>query len=675
MHDVRGRRSATLGVVAIVAALALPRPALAQAAAEALPAERAALFVRDDGGGWVPVPLVGTEVSIRVTGPIVRARVVQRFANPTDRWLEGVYVFPLPAQAAVDRMRLMVGDRVLEGQVQEKAQARETYERARRDGRRASLVEQSRPNVFTTAVANLGPGETAEVEIEYQEVLRLADGRYRMRFPTVVAPRFEPGATAWGPPPAASGPGLLRISDPPVAQPPVRHPADGPVQPIRFEVFLDPGFPLSSVESPSHAVFVEPLAGGVQRVLSRDVADRDFVLDWVPAAGAAPRVAIFAEPLDGEVYVLLVVLPPSPSTTTDLSREVVFVVDTSGSMGGPALDQARRALLQALDGLEARDAFNVIRFDSHTRPLYETSQPADARRLKEARDWVRGLRARGGTHMLPALRRAFETDRGLGDVRQVVFLTDGSVGTEAALFGLIESDLGRSRLFSVGVGTAPNGHLLTRAARHGRGTHTFIASPEEVAARMGALLRKLERPVLGDVRVGWNAPAEAWPAQIPDLYAEEPLVLTARLPHTGGAVTLEGRLGALPWRASFPLEPAEGRRGIAALWARRKIAALMEGLATGADRERVRAAVVEVALRHHLVSTYTSLVAVDVTPVRPSREGLASSDVPANLPAGWNAEAVGTLPRTATPGALLRGLGLAVLVAAAGLARRGRRAA
>ncbi len=662
MQGVRGWKLGIAGVVLMGLGLAPPRPAAAAGPDEV---GGGTLFVQRPGGGVAPLPLLQTDVDLKVTGMVARTRLVQRFANPSDVWVEGVYLFPLPEMAAVDHLDMRIGERVIEGQIRERAQARRSYEKARNEGRKASLVEQERPNLFTASVANIGPGELVEVAIEYQETVRYRDGRFRLRLPLVAAPRYVPGAAedpaaatpaALPLPPTAAVPDAARIAGP------LWNPDEGSHNRLRLRVELDAGVPLSSMASPTHVVFAQELAVGRQRVYLEDLADRDFVLEWKPEPGSEPRVALFAEPNGPGADVLLMVMPPETGeAATRLTREVVFVIDVSGSMGGTSIRQARAALLLALERLAPGDRFNVIRFNDQHRALFSNGVPADAANLQRARAWVKGLDAGGGTDMLPALRRALDGDDGSGDVRQVVFITDGSIANEVELFRLLHADLGRSRLFPVGIGSAPNGYFLERAARFGRGTPTFIATPPEVQTKMHELFARLESPVLTDVEVLWGDAVEMWPERVPDLYLGEPVVVTARVPRFVGDVVVRGRRGRVPWEVRVPLAPGPPERGIGVLWARSKIAALMNSLATGAEPDAVRGAVLAVALEHHLVSKYTSLVAVDVTPSRPEREALRRSAVPSNRPAGWSA---GVLPRTATPAPLLRLLGMLMLAGA-----------
>ncbi|HEX6200832.1 MAG TPA: marine proteobacterial sortase target protein, partial [Thermoanaerobaculia bacterium] len=641
------------------------------------------LLATEVDGVFLPAPGQETEVTIRVAGPVARAEVRQRFRNPTDAWVEGVYVFPLPDGAAVDGLRMVVGDRVIEGEVREREEAAAVYEAARREGRRASLVEQERPNLFTTSVANLGPGEELEVVLTYQEELRYDSGRFALRFPLVAPPRYVPGPRP-GPLGGADLPpvvraglrglglgGLVQASAGPVPDAhrlaaPVAPAAAGPVNPVTLTVLLDAGFPVDRMGSASHAIDVARRPGGrayrvslapqIEGAAAGAVpADRDFVLEWAPAVGREPGSALFTEEVDGETYALLMVLPPTlrSAGAPGPPREAIFVIDTSGSMHGDSLAQARAALGFALDRLRPEDSFNVIRFSSDAEVLFAESLPAGDQALAAARSFVDGLEAEGGTEMLPALAVALQARPVPGAVRQVVFITDGAVGNEAELLAFARRHLGTSRLFTVGIGSAPNGHFMRRAAEEGRGTFTYVGRVEDVGPVMEELFAKLESPVLTGLEVGWSdavlaAGAELWPERLPDLYAGEPVVLAARLPSAprpGATVEIAGLLGDRPWSTVQRLDGGERRPGIAKLWARRKIAALSGLTLDGAPEDEVRRAVVEVALRHRLVSQFTSLVAVDVTPGRPADQVLRSRRLPVALPAGWSAEhLVGELP-------------------------------
>ncbi|WP_041749123.1 marine proteobacterial sortase target protein [Bradyrhizobium cosmicum] len=616
-------------------------------------ARSGSLLLKEDGATIEAIRL-GVDVDITVSGPTLRARVTQIFRNPTKDWVEATYVYPLPTGGAVDTLKMVVGDRVIVGDIKERRQARVIYEQARRAGQKAALTEQERPNIFTNSIANIGPGETVLVQIEYQEPVQQSGNEYSLRLPLVVGPRYNPApivqsvdfrqdGSGWGATNSDPVPDRDRIS------PPVLDPAkNAPVNPTSITVHLKAGFALGEVKSHHHNVKVESPDDTTRIVTLADgavPADRDFELTWKPAAAKAPSVGLFRERVGDADYLLAFVTPPSAEQATQkpLPREVVFVIDNSGSMGGTSIVQAKASLTYALSRLQPNDRFNVIRFDDTMDMLFPTSVPADAAHVGEATAFVSALQARGGTEMVPAMRAAL-TDK-LGDtntVRQVVFLTDGAIGNEQQLFEAITAMRGRSRVFMVGIGSAPNTYLMTRASELGRGAFTHIGSVEQVEERMRGLFAKLENPAVTGLSAKFSdAKADVTPGIIPDVYRDEPLVLAARLDKLAGSLEIKGRVGDRPWSVTLPLQNAAEGKGLSKLWAKRKIGdaevarSLREMTPEDSDK-----AILALALDHQIVTRLTSLVAVDKTPSRPEGAPLKLSELPINLPAGWDFEKV-----------------------------------
>jgi Ca-activated chloride channel family protein len=365
------------------------------------------------------------------------------------------------------------------------------------------------------------------------------------------------------------------------------------------------------------------------------------------------------------------VLPPNDVTapTVEMPRELIFVIDTSGSMHGTSLGQAARALTVALDGLKPADRFNVIQFNSVTSTLFPASVDATANNIGIAKRYVAGLKANGGTEMRPAISQALSFPTSEAHLRQVIFVTDGSVGNEQELFSLIERKLGRTRLFTVGIGSAPNSWFMRKAAEAGHGTFTMISALHEVNEKMGRLFRKLEQPQITDITVEWpnGTTTDAYPQTIPDLYSGEPIVIKARLENEarqGDLLKISGNSALGTWGAELLIDGKVTSPGIAALWARARIEDLMDRKRQGAAHEEIRKAVIDTALSHHLVSKYTSLVAVDKTPVRPENAALEKEQVPNLLPYGQSTNAIFGFPATATNAAVYRMNG-ALLIAAA----------
>ncbi len=609
-----------------------------------------------DGEQYVEAPRLATDIDITVSGPTSRARVTQIFNNPTKNWVEAIYVNPLPDGGAVDTLKMVIGDRIVVGEIKERVEAKVIYEAAKRSGRKATLIEQERPNIFTNSVANIGPGETVVVQIEYQEPVHRSGNTSSLRVPLVVAPRYNPapitqtvdlGRGGWG---QTNEPANDPVPDRDRITPPVLDPrVEPPTNPVAITVHLNAGFPLGDVKSHHHAVKIDAPSDDV-RIIRLDnhvvPADRDFELTWMPAATAAPSVGMFREHVGSADYVLALVTPPlkADAQKEALPREMVFVIDNSGSMGGTSITQAKASLLFALDRLKPNDRFNVIRFDHTMDAVFADTVAADAGNIARAKAFVSALQASGGTEMVPPMKAALSDRRGPDSqyLRQVVFLTDGEIGNEQELFDTIAAMRGRSRVFMVGIGSAPNSFLMTRAAEIGRGTFTHIGSVDQVQERMRELIEKLESPVVTGLTASYTGGAmDATPDALPDLYRGEPIVIAARLGAADGVVEIKGMIGARPWTVTLPVAKAAEGAGLSKLWARRKITdaemAHRLGQASAAEADQ---RILALALEHHLVSRLTSLVAVDATPSRPEGGQLTRAELPLNLPAGWDFDKV-----------------------------------
>ena len=606
-------------------------------------------------GRYVEAPLVAADVKMHIAGPVIRTTLTQRFTNPSDKWVEGVYAFPLPEDAAVDTLKIVIGDRFIEGDIKERQEARIIYEQAAANGQRAGLVEEERPNLFTTSLANIGPGETVAIQIEYQDKARLDNGVWSTRVPLVIAPRYSPRPTF----------GLtadrtnrtIAVNDPVPDRdritPPVLHPAHEPAGaeglrlPVNFDISLEAGAPIADISSQSHGLVVTKADADSATIHLKDgevPADRDFILSWKPEPAKAPTASLFRETRNGEDYLLAVVNPPAIKVQGQRrDRETIFVIDNSGSMSGESMDQAKQGLLLALDRLAPTDEFNVIRFDDTMDILFTTAVAANEQNLARARRFVSNLEANGGTEMLPALRAALvDNDKSnTEEVRQVVFITDGSIGNEDELFSAITGGLGRSRLFTVGIGSAPNAYFMTRAARQGRGAFTYMDDVTKVTEQSAKLFAALENPVMTDLAVKLpTGAADAYPSPLPDLYSGEPVTLVLRAADLKGDLTLSGRLNGSTWSQTFSIADAASTKGVAQLWGRAKIAGFEESRYSGMSLEDVDKGVLRTALDFHLVSRLTSLVAVDKTPARPAGETLDTRQIASMLPKGWDFGAV-----------------------------------
>ncbi|MES9928283.1 MAG: marine proteobacterial sortase target protein [Candidatus Thiodiazotropha sp. 6PDIVS] len=616
--------------------------------AQAESAERygAQLQLRSLNGQSIEMaPLLNTEVSIEVSGMLAWIKVEQVFTNPTRSWMEGSYQFPLPEGSAVERMKMEIGDRQIEGVIEEKAAAKRIFKKARAEGKKASLLTQQRPNIFTLAATNIAPGETVRINIEYQQRVHYSGKRFELRFPMVVAPRYLPKS--------------LQATEDNQISPPYIAQRAGLINPLSMEIDIDAGVPLAEVISHHHKMVEQRDGQGVVRLKLADgevEADRDLVISWRPEVGAEPELALFREHWQEEDYALLMLMPPDASKPDEiLSRELIFVIDHSGSMKGASILQAKAALRMAVRRLKVRDRFNLIAFNSRSETLFSSPQSATRNNQKRALDFIDQLRANGGTEMMPALELALKQSEDANLLRQVVFLTDGSLGNEQELFALIQHSLGQSRLFTVGIGSAPNSHFMQRAADFGRGSFSYIGDQSGVTLTMQTLFEKLEYPSMRNIQLEWRGKGqiEVEPQRLPDLYLGEPLQLALKGDDLEGRLIVTGDRDGKPWTRDIEISRGQNHRtGVHSLWARERIKTVMASTATTTQEER-REQVLQLAMDHKLISAYTSLVAVEKRPVRPLDEDLQGGVIPVSLPAGWSPKAVfGRLPQTATTGPL-----------------------
>ncbi|HYE27848.1 MAG TPA: marine proteobacterial sortase target protein [Allosphingosinicella sp.] len=663
------------------------------------PAEAGALILHPRrGGADLPAVRLGTHVEVTVTGAVARTRIVQAFRNTGRDWAAATYLYPLPEDGAVDSLKMVIGQRIVVGEIRRREDAARIYEEAKAEGRRAALVEQQRPNMFVNKVANVAPGETVLIEIQYQSPVVHRRGEYSLRIPLVVGPRYVPPRTLTG---------KAAVDDAVAVTAPLLDPKHGKINPVSLEIRLQPGFPVANLASPSHPISVERDGEArIVRLAEGEVpADRDFVLGWRPAA-AETTLGLFRERLAGSDYLMAVLTPPVGERRRAVGRrEMVFVIDNSGSMAGDSIDQAKASLGHALTTLTPADRFNVIRFDDTMTELFDRPVAATAAQVAVAQRFTEGLEADGGTEMLPALKEALVDDTPADSqrLRQIIFLTDGEISNEAEMLAEIGARRGRSRVFMVGIGSAPNSYLMTHMAEVGRGTYTHIGDVAEVTARMTDLLDRLARPAVTGLKARIDgAAAELTPGQLPDLYAGEPLVVLARLTDRRPAgmpsparLTVSGTIGDRPWSKSIDLGEAVEGPGVARLWARRKVGETELALRLGTlDYEEAEDRIARLGLGFGLVTRETSLVAVDRTPSRPKGARLTEEELPLNLPKGWDfdtlfngaggrapldvgagqtAEAM-QLPQTATDAAaLMRGGLVLLLIGLGGLAALRRR--
>jgi len=583
---------------------------------------------------------------VEIHGMVAGVKLRQVFHNNTEQWQEGRYVFPLPSNAAVYHMEIQVGERVIVAEVKEKQEAKKIYQQALRAGKVAALSTQQRPNIFVQKVANIAPDDKIQITLYYRQRVDFNQGVFELRLPTTLTPRYRSAETmSTNSDPeqrrrrahfSQLGWALATVPESPVATP-IRGPMQPESQTIDLHVRLNVGLELANIESLYHNIQIDRQDQLYILRLTEGpaVMDRDIVLQWRVATSSLPEAAIFRETLEGEEYALLLLIPPQQPSHGSFSRELCFVIDISGSMQGSSIIQAKQSLLKALAQLRPEDQFNIIAFSSEHRALFSEPHTADEQTVATASDWVNRLEANGGTEMLPALRAAMTQFQSSGNLQQLVFITDGAVSNEQDLFHSIYQYLGEIRLFTVAIGSAPNSFFMRKAAQFGRGSYTHISSSQEVSHRMEALFQKMGNTLVSGITVQWPQHVEMYPAQIPDLYQGEPLLVAAKSNGFHGRVIVDGYSANSAWNKSFDIgEKHKLALGISTVWAKAKIDALEDEKHRGKDSTWVKEEVTRVALQHKIVSAYTSLIAVEKDSVRNLEDKLQSSVVKNIRPKG-----------------------------------------
>ena len=590
--------------------------------------------------------LLSTDIKVAVAGSSSRTIVSQRFINTGKTWAEGVYVFPIGKDAAVDTLKLRIGERFIEGIIKEKLEARVIYEEAKAEGKKASLIEQQKPNLFTNKIANIGPGEVVVVQIEFQSKLLPKDGSWELRVPLVSAPRFDLPTIEENIKFGNAGFSNAKINSDYNENIDVKVLEEEELfNPVEISIDLNTGFELNSLKSAFHKVDIEKLSNGHHRInLPGPISsDRDFVLRWT-AKDKDTQTSLFKE-AKGEYDHLLLTLNPPLTNKNNHSpkREIIFIQDISGSMSGEPMKQSKIGLEMAIKRLKPNDKFNIVLFNDRYSSYARTPVLATAKERDKAIRYVRKLSAENGTDMYPALSFSLNNFRSNKSVlKQLIFLTDGAVTQETELFSLINSKLKTSRLFTIGIGSAPNSFFMTRAAEIGRGSHIHIGDMSEISVRMEELFNKIENPAITDLELilpkGFKA--EVYPNPLPDLYVGDPLSIAIRGKNASGIAQITGNIGNQKWVAKIPLDQGAKQIGIAKLWAREKISNLERNRVSLNPNENQKAhmdrKLLQTALTYGLVSRLSSMVAVDITPSRPVGVELGSTKLKAAIPDGWD---------------------------------------
>ena len=566
------------------------------------------------------MPLKHTDVKIDVSGFVASATVTQHYHNPFEKPIEAIYTFPLPNDAAVDDMQMTIGERTIKGLIKRREEARKIYERARQQGRRASLLEQERPNIFTQSVANIMPGDNIVVTIRYVNILHYANGHYELVFPMVVGPRYIPGKVATGHRGTGWSPDTDMVPDASRITPPVLRPGTRSGHDIALSVKLDAGVPIKYVQSPSHVVNlkkINPHESTVELHPADRLPNKDFVLRY-QVAGSAPEIATIAHhDKRGGFFTLLI--QPQKVVTDDqvVPRELIFILDTSGSMRGFPLAKSKEAMRRLIKGMRPTDRFNVVRFAGDTGTLWKQPRLYTHAYANEALHYVNSFRGRGGTEMGKGILEALAQPAADGYLRIAFLLTDGYIGNEFGIYQTIEKERRGARVFSLGVGSSVNRYLLDRAAEIGRGEAFYVRPDENSEKVINKFFHRVDRPALVNIDIDWGNldVTELQPAKIPDLWAGQPIRIHGRYAKGGvDTIVVRGQLRNRAYEQKVRVELPQNEsahEAMATVWARQKVHQLMNQMVRDGRTKDLIEQVTQLGLTYRLMTQWTSFVAVE----------------------------------------------------------------
>jgi Ca-activated chloride channel family protein len=637
-----------------------------QAANEAKLFQEAKKFHTDPGeipqlttvfeGKNTDLPLKHTAIKADLEGFIAKVEVTQIYRNDFISPIEATYIFPLPENSAVYSMDMKIGDRIIGAEIKKRAEAKEMYDQAKKDGYTAALLEQQRPNVFKQSVANLEPGKEIAVTVRYSQDLTYDAGFYEFVFPMVVGPRFFPPEKA-GANGAKAEPGANEVN------PPLFGDGQRPGNNVSVSVMLRDGLGAFDFAVPTHDTqFTQYSSGDVSVTLDKkdEIPNRDFVMRY-RIGGKEPQGKLLAHQAGKGGYFSLVVHPPEMDLNKVVGdREIIFVVDVSGSMWGAPLELCKDAMRESLGQLRPVDTFNILTFSGATQWAFKKPVPANKANVAEAIQMIDGLRAGGGTYMLNAINEALRPTIEQGRNRYVFFMTDGYVGNEAEIIAASgeytqqqESKGQKSKVFGFGVGASPNKYLLDGLATSGKGLTVYATNREDPVRAVNQFYRYIDHPVWEDISVDWaGLPVEEiQPDFLPDLFASRPVIIHGKYNGSGdGNITIKGKANgkevSMKLAVSLPKEETKHRM-LATLWGRAKISSLSRDLIHSKDQSAIEK-ITNIGLEYHLVTAYTSLIAIDKSK-KVSNGDTPTINQPAAAPEGTSANNFGPSTPTVAP--------------------------
>jgi len=616
-------------------------------------------------GKKINFPLLKSELVAKVKGDLATVTVKQTFTNPTDKPLHATYLFPMNQDAAVHNMVMEVGDERVEAKIHRIEEAKATFEQAKHEGKAASLLTEHRPNMFTQNIANLMPKLPVQITLTYSQVLPKIDGQYELVMPLVVGPRYQPPGAGVAPTPVAQVHSKASYGQWEVEKLPTYPEVTGLTLPesideeqVSIRVELDGGMPITEVSSKTHDIS-EKIPSETQRIIElldgKTIDNKDFVLRY-RLSGKATQAGLLAHQDERGGFFSIQLEPPAVPTIKDIAaREMVFVLDTSGSMDGEPIAASKQFMTHALHNLRPNDYFRIIHFSNNAEEFTAEPVAATPESIRQGLHYIESLTADGGTEITPAIEQAFAKPAMQNTLRLVVFLTDGYIGNEAEVLAQIAGKIGDARIYALGVGTSVNRFLLDEMAIRSRGFARYIDPTEQADDVAIQLASKLENPVLTDISIDWGdlKVSDISPRTTPDLFAGGAVRIQGKYP-TPGQHTIKvsglvnGRKAQLPITVNLPASTNEQDNPIPIIWARSQIADIMRQLYTppymrtdSAEDNVLKEKVTRLGLDFSLTTQWTAFVAVSQKIVNARPEQAEHTNIPLPMVKGTTAKAYG----------------------------------
>ncbi|MEP3346349.1 MAG: VIT and VWA domain-containing protein [Litoreibacter sp.] len=615
------------------------------------PDDVAGRVVATVAGSTYELPMLDSKVSVTIEGDMATVEVTQSFLNEAHLPVEAEYLFPLNQLAAVYSMDMRIGDEVIQAKIREKAVAEAEFEKAAEEGKSAALLTQHRPNMFTQRIANLMPGLPIDVTLRYVQMVPKIDGQHELVIPLIVGPRYE-GAAVQVDEPLEAEEDLVSnswtVSDVP-AYPKVAGielPDSFTAERVSLDLKMTSGVTVSGLGSETHQLAVTEGDEGLTATFAKGKVhdNRDLVIRF-SLGGDTLEAASLSHKDERGGFVSMMIEPPAlPDDASITPRELVFVLDTSGSMSGQPMDASKNFMDAALKGLRPDDYFRIIPFANTTQKFANGSTQATARNIRRGRKYVDNLSTGGGTEINRAINTAFGTSQPDNTMRIVVFLSDGYIGDEARVLRTIREQIGEARIYAFGVGRSVNRYLLDAMADEGRGYSRYVGLDEEADEVAEVLAADLKSPLLTDISIDWGdlEVQDVTPARIPDLFAGNSLRIYARHNGTGDAeVTLKGLVNGHEAKMPVTLNLTNNaeQAALPLIWARNRIAGLTRQIAVGERPDEADREITKLGLEFSLQTQNTSFVAVSEHPVNTSGQQATVTSVPLPMVSGVSKEA------------------------------------